>query len=62
MKFILVNGRTPCAQSFCALCCKPIATSYLREIETRLFYCDDKCFADRGKDVILAIENRARAS
>ena len=36
MKFVLVNGRTPRPQSFCAVCCKPIGESYLRELTTRL--------------------------
>ena len=45
MKFVVVNGRTPRPQSFCALCCKPIAESYLRELTTRLSYCDDNCYA-----------------
>src|SRR3954449_5810118 len=45
MKFIVVNGRTPRPQSFCALCCEPIGESYLREIATRLSYCDHKCYA-----------------
>jgi len=36
VKFVLVNGRTPRPQSFCALCCEPIGGSYLREIATRL--------------------------
>jgi hypothetical protein len=31
MKFVLVNGRTPRPQSFCAWCCEPIGESYLRE-------------------------------
>jgi len=39
MKFVLVNGRTPRPQSFCALCCEPIGESYLRELTTRLSYC-----------------------
>ena len=34
MEFILVNGRTPRPQSFCARCCEPIGASYLREIAT----------------------------
>src|SRR5215471_6162174 len=34
MKFVLVNGRTPRPQSFCALCCEPIRESYLRELTT----------------------------
>jgi len=45
MKFVLVNGRTPRPQSFCALCCEPIGESYLRELTTRLSYCDHKCYA-----------------
>ena len=43
MKFILVNGRTPRPQSSCALCCEPIGETYLREIATRLSYCDHQC-------------------
>ena len=46
MRFILVNGRTPCRQSACALCSKPIGAGYLREIGTRLPYCDADCYAD----------------
>src|SRR5215831_2453147 len=45
MKFVLVNGRTPRPQSFCALCCEPIGESYLRELTTRLSYCDHECYA-----------------
>jgi hypothetical protein len=47
VKFVLVNGRTPRPQSFCALCCEPIGGSYLREIATRLSYCDHKCYVGR---------------
>jgi len=62
MRFVLVNGRTPCPQSFCALCCKPIGASYLREIETRISYCDDNCYAEHCEGAVLAIDNRAKAS
>jgi hypothetical protein len=62
MRYILVNGRTPRSQSFCALCCKRIGLSYLREIETRLSYCDDKCYAEHCVSAVLAIESHARAS
>jgi hypothetical protein len=31
MRFVLVNGRMPCKQSFCVLCGEPIRGSYLRE-------------------------------
>jgi hypothetical protein len=44
MKFVLVNDRTPYLQSFRALCCEPIAGTDLREIATRLPYCDHRCY------------------
>lgn len=48
-KFVLVNGRTPRSQSFCALCCESIGESYLREIATRLSFCDHNCYAGHSK-------------
>jgi hypothetical protein len=62
MKFVLVNGRTPCRQSFCVQCREPIGSSYLREIGTRLRYCDQKCYADHSKMPVLALEIHAAAS
>lgn len=62
MRFILVNGRTPCRQSACALCSKPIDTGYLREIATRLPYCDLNCYADHCVGAILALEKHATAT
>ena len=61
MKFIVVNGRTPRPQSFCSLCCEPIGESYLRETATRLSYCDHKCYVDRSKQPVRALQNK-RAS
>jgi hypothetical protein len=49
MKFILVNGRTPRPESFCALCCEPIGETYLRETATRLSYCDHQCYLGHRK-------------
>ena len=40
MKFILVNGRSPRRESFCSLCYEPIGESYLRELTTRLSFCN----------------------
>ena len=62
VRFILVNGRTPRPRSFCALCCEPIGDSYLREIATRLSYCDHKCYVDHCKVPVSALQNYARAS
>ena len=49
MKFILVNGRTPRPESFCALCCEPIGETYVREVATRLSYCDHQCYLGHYK-------------
>jgi hypothetical protein len=62
MKFIVVNGRTPVPQSFCALCREPIAGSYLREIATRLSYCDHKCYVGHCEITVRALQYHARAS
>jgi len=34
MRSVLVNGRAPRPQSFCAWCCEPIGENYLRELAT----------------------------
>jgi hypothetical protein len=62
MRFVLVNGRIPFRQSFCTLCSKPIGLSYLREIDTRLPYCDEKCYAEHCEGAVLALEDHAKAS
>jgi hypothetical protein len=48
-------------QSFCALCCEPIGESYLRELATRLPYCDHKCCAGHCQVPVLALQKHARA-
>jgi hypothetical protein len=62
MKFVLVNGRSPSRESFCALCCEAIGESYLRELPTRVCYCDYKCYLGHRKLAIAALKERARAS
>jgi hypothetical protein len=62
MRFILVNGRIPRLQSFCAVCCEPIGASYLREIATQLPYCDRKCYLSRSMRIVPALQYRAEAS
>jgi hypothetical protein len=39
MRYILVNGRMPAPDAFCALCTEKIGETYCREIDTRLLYC-----------------------
>jgi hypothetical protein len=62
MKFVLVNGRTPRTQSFCALCCESIGENYLRDIATQLPYCNHKCYVDHCKVPVLALQYHAMAS
>ena len=62
MNFVLVNGRTPRPQSFCALCSEPIGTNYLREVATRFCFCDHNCYVDNRKMTVLALQKHARAS
>ena len=61
MQYLIVNDRIPRADAYCALCCEKIADSYVREMQTRLLYCDAKCFAGHCSMAILAIEYKARA-
>jgi hypothetical protein len=62
MRFVLVNGRTPCQRSLCVMCDRPIAAGYLREVGTRLAYCNQDCYADHCKIAVLLLENQSRAS
>ena len=62
MKFVLVNGRTPRPESFCALCCEAIGESYLRELATRLSYCSYQCYRGHCQLSMSALKERARAS
>jgi hypothetical protein len=62
MKFVLVNGRTPRQQPFCALCRESIGEGYLREIVTQLSYCSYSCYVDDCKVPVLVLQNLARAS
>ena len=62
MKFVLVNGRRPSRKSFCALCCELIGESYLRELTTRVCYCNYGCYLAHRKLAISALKERLRAS
>jgi hypothetical protein len=62
MKFVLVNGRTPRPQCFCALCYEWIGESYLRELATRLSYCDYQCYAGHCEVSARTLRKHAGAS
>jgi hypothetical protein len=62
MRFILVNGRTPCSPATCAMCGRPIGAGYLREHGTHLIYCDHNCYADHCESAVMLLDKHARAS
>lgn len=56
MRFVLVNGRSPCRQSFCVACEGPIGGRYLREVGTYLIYCDHNCYSDHCSSAVVLLE------
>ena len=64
MNFVLVNDRTPFRKSFCGLCCQPVGhDGYVRDIRTRLCYCNTKCYRfHSGGAPPVIFEDRAKAS
>src|SRR5215510_5323252 len=62
MKFILVNGRSLRRESFCSLCCETIGESYLRELTTRLSFCNYDCYLGHCKPAFSVLKEHARAS
>jgi hypothetical protein len=60
LRFILVNGNSAGDDAHCALCCEKIGESYVREMQTRLLYCDSRCYCGHIAFSHLAIEARAR--
>jgi hypothetical protein len=60
IRFVLVNDRVPRSDTYCALCCEKIEQGYVRELRTRLVYCNPQCFSGHEKMAFLAVEDRAR--
>jgi hypothetical protein len=60
IKFVLVNDRVPREDTRCALCGRGIGKGYVRELQTRLLYCDTQCAAGHTKMAKLAVENATR--
>jgi hypothetical protein len=58
MRFVLVNGRRPCAKPVCVMCERPISLGYLREIGTHLTYCNHDCYSDHCNSAIRLLESR----
>jgi len=62
MKFVLVTGRSPRPESFCALCCDPIGEGYLRELTTRLSYCNYECYLGHCTLAFSVLKEHPKAS
>ena len=45
MRCVVVTGARLKAQAFCAHCGEEIGDSYIREIGTRMVYCDFHCYS-----------------
>ena len=43
-RFILVNDRLPRTDERCAMCGGILEKGYIRDSQTRLIYCDTRCF------------------
>jgi hypothetical protein len=56
-RFVLVNERMPRNDTQCALCGGTIEKGYIRDLRTRLIYCDTQCFAGGAYSVT---KNHAR--
>jgi hypothetical protein len=62
VRFILVHGRTPRSRSLCVMCDQPVGANYLREVGTRLIYCDHDCYAAHCESAVLLLDDQAIAS
>jgi hypothetical protein len=59
-RFVIVNDRVPRAKAICAICGRKIETGYVRESQTRLFYCDTKCVPEYAKLTMIPVKTHAR--
>jgi hypothetical protein len=60
VQFVVVNNRIPCSDQRCALCGSLIEKGYVRDLETRLPYCDTQCFEVRAHEAVRIRRNRGR--
>jgi hypothetical protein len=44
IRFVLVNNRVPSTNPYCVLCGELVERDYVRDVQTRLVYCDTQCF------------------
>ena len=59
MKFVIVTDRA-LKDGCCALCCEAIRAEYLRDLDTRLSYCDHHCYSAHLRMSVLRLQNHTR--
>jgi hypothetical protein len=59
-RLVFVNDRIPRTDRNCALCGEIVEKGYVRDLQTRLIYCDAQCFPGEPDMAMAIIENRAR--
>jgi hypothetical protein len=59
-RFVLVNDRVPRTDDHCALCGGIVEKGYVSDSQTRLIYCDPKCFAGGAHMAMSLIKDRGR--
>jgi hypothetical protein len=60
IRFVLVNDRVPGADAVCTLCCEKIEQGYVRASQTRLLYCDARCFIGYEKMTTLVVNRHKK--
>ena len=58
--FVLVNNRVPRDEQHCAVCGSAIERGYVRDLRTRLIYCDAQCFAGWAHATTSVSKNHGR--
>jgi hypothetical protein len=61
MRCVIVNGATLKTQAPCAHCGKLINDTYVREIGSRIIYCDFRCYGIAVETSIAALAYRNSA-
>ena len=60
IRFVVVNNRVTCTDHHCAMCGGLIEKGYVRDLQTRLIYCDSQCFARWVHEAACVVKNRGR--
>jgi hypothetical protein len=55
MRCVVVNGAKLKANATCAHCGSKIGNGYIRELDTRLIYCDYRCYSIALEASVVAV-------